>query len=172
MTGLLNRGALTCELRHMLDAHEPGTLLFIDLDGFMHVNDQLGHAAGDELLRRIGEEIRSCVRSTDIVARLGGDEFVAVIRTNDEIATFNLANRMLERLNLAAGELGQRVHVTASVGLTRWSAKNRIRDSDQLIDEADQAMYRAKKASGNRLVTVTSPIEPVVGPAAHDDAVN
>ena len=66
----------------------------------------------------------------------------------------------------------QGVHVTASVGLTRSTEQPHYRDSDQLIDEADQAMYRAKKASGNRLVTMTSPVEPAAGPASHDDAVS
>jgi diguanylate cyclase (GGDEF)-like protein len=160
LTGLSNRAALMRQLRQMLADHEPGVLLFIDLDGFKQVNDQLGHAAGDELLRRIAAEVRSCVRSTDIVARLGGDEFVAVIRTDDEIASFNLANRMIERLDLAAGEQQRRVQVTASVGLTRWTAASRALDPGFLIDEADRAMYRAKQASGNQLVIFTAPGEP------------
>jgi diguanylate cyclase (GGDEF)-like protein len=143
----------------MLADREPGVLLFIDLDGFKQVNDRLGHATGDELLRRIGAEVRSCVRSTDIVARLGGDEFVAVIRTDDEIASFNLANRMIERLDLAAGEQQQRVQVTASVGLTRWTAASRTRDPGALLDEADRAMYRAKQASGNQLAISGTPAD-------------
>ena len=160
LTGLYTRPALLRQLRQLLDDDQPGTLLFVDLDGFKQVNDRLGHAAGDELLQHIAAEIRSCVRSTDIVARLGGDEFVVVLRTDDEIATFNLANRMIERLDLAAGEHERHVQVTASVGLTRWSAGNRTGDAGHLIDEADHAMYRAKRASGNRLVIVPAVGEP------------
>lgn len=150
LTGLHNRPALMRELRRMLDAGEPGTLLFIDLDGFKQVNDRLGHATGDDLLRHIGQEIRACMRSTDIAARLGGDEFVAVIRTDDETASFNLAIRMIERLNHAALEYDERAAVTASVGLTRWSATDHP-DPGHLIDLADRAMYRAKFASGNQV---------------------
>jgi diguanylate cyclase (GGDEF)-like protein len=156
LTGLYNRPAVLGQLRQMIEAGEPGAVLFIDLDGFKSVNDRFGHFAGDELLRKVGAELTASVRPTDSVARLGGDEFVVVVRTDDETAAYMLASRLIERLDSDAGSHDQGLGVTASIGLVRWSAEHVPPSAEWAIDEADHAMYEAKRNHGNQLAIVSS----------------
>jgi diguanylate cyclase (GGDEF)-like protein len=156
LTGLFNRAAVLTQLRQMIHDRHPGAVLFIDLDGFKSINDRFGHSVGDEVLRQVGVEITASVRGTDVVARLGGDEFVVVMRTDDETAAFVLASRLIERLDIDAGSHDQGLGVTASIGLVRWSSDALPASAEWAIDEADHAMYEAKRNSGNQLAIVSS----------------
>jgi diguanylate cyclase (GGDEF)-like protein len=120
----------------------------VDLDGFKGVNDRSGHAAGDAVLRAVTAALGGVVRETDTVARLGGDEF-AVLAEVDPGGSEALAARLRD----AVARIGAGVGVTASVGVTD------VRPGDEgheVLGRADQAMYRAKGAGGNR-VTVLAP---------------
>jgi diguanylate cyclase (GGDEF)-like protein len=119
--------------------------LFIDIDGFKHVNDNLGHAAGDELLQAVGARLESAVRDQDTVGRLGGDEFVVLVDTDaDEAALDRLADRLTavlrEPVELADGR--KIFSVTASIGV----AIGRYNSPDELLRDADLALYAAKAA--------------------------
>ena len=113
----------------------------MDLDGFKQVNDTHGHEAGDQLLAEIARRLQQVVRADDTVARLGGDEFVMVFRDCTSAAVF-------ERILAAVGKpvvLEQAViQVSASLGVAYFKADTR--DGDQLLREADQAMYQSKIA--------------------------
>jgi diguanylate cyclase (GGDEF)-like protein len=121
-------------------------VLFLDVDGFKAVNDSLGHAAGDSLLRSIGRRLDAAVRRSDTVSRYSGDEFVILlpeISNSDDAA---LVARKLVRAASGPHRIGSRnVTVTASVGIALYPEDGR--DSETLIRHADAAMYEAKRSS-------------------------
>ena len=118
-------------------------ILFIDLDNFKDVNDALGHEFGDLLLKAVTLRLRGCTRETDTVARLGGDEF-ALIHTGLERSqsAAKLAEKVLERLSEPFSLEGQEVHISASIGVTICPLDHD--DPQQIVKNADMAMYRAK----------------------------
>ncbi len=158
LTGLLNRASLIEELTHLLTPHpgRAGTflgVLFLDLDGFKLINDRLGHAAGDALLRATANRLRAGVRGCDVVARIGGDEFVVVTPALPaaDVAR-ELAERLVVDLSSAVPIPGQRpVGVGVSIGVTTLAADERS-TSDLLLAEADTAMYAAKVGGRNQVV--------------------
>lgn len=123
-------------------------LVFIDLDNFKFINDSLGHAAGDELLKEVAARLASCLRSPDTVARLGGDEFVLVIndhyRTNSVIS---LLERILQEIGRPIMLSGREFHVGASLGVAMYP--NDGDDAQILLKHADVAMYAAKDRGRN-----------------------
>jgi diguanylate cyclase (GGDEF)-like protein len=149
LTGLPNRMRFDERLEQALNTEriDPGyhfAVLFIDLDGFKLINDDLGHAAGDELLRTVAKRLRGIVRKHDLVARYGGDEFTVLL---DRIPNLkyaeNVATRLIERIQESYLINNQGLRVGASVGIVISSGKSNAR---QIIGNADQAMYRAKTA--------------------------
>lgn len=154
LTGLPNRALVLDRAERMLarGARDPKILagaMFVDVDGFKHVNDRLGHAAGDQLLRVIGGRLQSAVRDQDTVGRLGGDEFVVLVECSTEEATLDeLADRMTESLREPVDLDGDRhaCSVTASIGV----AIGRYETADELLRDADLALYSAKVAGKDR----------------------
>ncbi|MHB8240741.1 MAG: bifunctional diguanylate cyclase/phosphodiesterase [Solirubrobacteraceae bacterium] len=154
LTGLPNRALVLDRAEQLLarSARRPGTLsgaLFIDIDGFKHVNDNLGHAAGDQLLKTVGERLQLAVRDHDTVGRLGGDEFVVLVdSTTDETALDRLADRLTEVLREPVVlDDGRKVFsVTASIGV----AMGQYTTPDGLLRDADLALYAAKAAGKDR----------------------
>jgi diguanylate cyclase (GGDEF)-like protein/PAS domain S-box-containing protein len=123
-------------------------LVFIDLDNFKFINDSLGHAAGDELLKVVAGRLTGCLRSTDTVARLGGDEFVLLI--NDHYSTSSLITvleRVLEEVGRPITLAGREFHVGASMGVALYP--NDGDDAQLLLKHADVAMYAAKDRGRN-----------------------
>jgi diguanylate cyclase (GGDEF)-like protein/PAS domain S-box-containing protein len=154
LTDLPNRVLLADRLRqNMAQAQRRGKLLavvFLDLDGFKTVNDQHGHAAGDQLLIVLAARMKQTLREGDTLARIGGDEFVAVLIDLDDAAA---CEPMLARLLAAAAEpvpFGDiNLQVSASLGVAFYPQAGEP-DADQLLRQADQAMYHAKVAGKNR----------------------
>ena len=154
LTGLPNRALVLDRADQLLSraARHPGMLagaLFIDIDGFKHVNDNLGHAAGDELLKAVGQRLQGAVRDEDTVGRLGGDEFVVLVDSTASGATLDLlADRLTEVLREPV-ELddGRKIFsVTASIGV----AVGQYSAPDALLRDADLALYAAKAAGKDR----------------------
>ena len=149
LTGLPNRNSLAARLEHaILRVNRSGdrlALLFIDLDHFKKVNDNHGHAAGDEVLRQAAARIRACVREVDSVARLGGDEFVVLLESDVRPDTPGIIG---ERIRDAFGSpfdwKGTEVRCGASVGVSLYP--DNARDPAALLASADEAMYRVKTA--------------------------
>ncbi len=122
--------------------------LMLDLDRFKLVNDTLGHAFGDKLLRLVAERLRASVRESDTVARLGGDEFVVILcGIGGAEAAAKLATKIIETLSRPLAIDGHEVFVTASIGISMFPADGI--DKDDLITNADIAMYRAKEKGRN-----------------------
>jgi diguanylate cyclase (GGDEF)-like protein len=143
LTGLRNRAALA-------DATAEGTVVFVDLDDFKAVNDNLGHHAGDELLCEVARRLEACVRSTDVPVRLGGDEFAIVLPGVDQPGAERLADRILLELSLPFAVGGTEVNVGASIGIA--GAGDAPGGLDQALRRADAAMYAAKKHGKRRWV--------------------
>jgi diguanylate cyclase (GGDEF)-like protein/PAS domain S-box-containing protein len=155
LTGLLNRAALEAEIEAALRrARADGSsaaVLFIDLDGFKAINDTYGHSAGDEILRAVSTRVTSAVRTSDRVARLGGDEFVVLIAPlpSPRIAE-STAERILRALTQPVHVGDHTIGLGASVGVAVVEAPLDV-DGADLIERADEAMYRAKQSGGARL---------------------
>jgi diguanylate cyclase len=145
LTNLPNRALFRERVGHSLrrrsQAATPLALLFVDLDDFKTVNDQLGHAAGDDLLVAVASRLKICVRDEDTVARLGGDEFAILLEqaSSHEVA-IRVADRILEAMRPPFPLQGRQVQVGASVGVTVSEAT----EVDAVLREADVAMYMAK----------------------------
>lgn len=153
LTRLPNRRLFRDRLeQEVKKAHRAGlraALLFIDLDRFKEVNDLLGHDAGDQLLKQAALRLSECVRETDTVARLGGDEFTVILSELEDIAHVELiAQKLLARL-AEPFRLGTEVaYVSGSIGITLYPAD--AEEPEELIRNADQAMYAAKSAGRNQ----------------------
>jgi diguanylate cyclase (GGDEF)-like protein/PAS domain S-box-containing protein len=153
LTGLPNRARFMEEIERAIArarrAEGCFALAFIDLDRFKNVNDSLGHAAGDELLRSMGKRLSSMVRESDMVARLGGDEFVVLLDNLHDTGSLDmLAKRLLLALQEPLVLLGQSVHCSGSIGFAVFPGDGS--DAASLIKHADVAMYQAKQAGKNR----------------------
>jgi diguanylate cyclase (GGDEF)-like protein len=154
LTDLPNRALVLDRAEQMLarTARAPGMVagaLFVDVDGFKHVNDNLGHAAGDILLRTIGQRLQAAVRDQDTVGRLGGDEFVVLVESGANESTADiLADRLVEALRepIDVGKGAADVSVTVSIGV----AVGRYSTPDALLRDADLALYAAKAAGRDR----------------------
>ncbi|MFN8109337.1 MAG: sensor domain-containing diguanylate cyclase [Thermoleophilia bacterium] len=152
LTGLGNRALLMDRVRAALarDGARPVGLLLMDLDGFKSVNDRYGHAAGDRLLTTVAERVRACVRPIDTIGRLGGDEFLAVLEVVEGVTE---AREIAGRLERAVWEPidvggGETVNVGLSVGVA-VGIPGQV-DADELLDQADRAMYARKAVSVHR----------------------
>jgi len=125
-------------------------VFFIDLDLFKHVNDSLGHAAGDEVLRCVGNRMKAVVRESDTVARFGGDEFVLILRDTgaDHEVIANVANKFINTINKPIPYAEQTCNVGASIGIACFPSDGA--SPEQIIRNADTAMYEAKKNGKNQ----------------------
>ena len=148
---LLFRERLSQELAKASTGASYGALLYIDLDHFKRVNDGCGHGVGDEVLTIIARRLCACVKDGDLVARLGGDEFAIVLHhVADPAAACAIAGRIAESLE-APVALGTREHlVSASIGVTLFPADGA--GLDELVRNADSAMYRAKELGRGRFM--------------------
>jgi diguanylate cyclase (GGDEF)-like protein/PAS domain S-box-containing protein len=159
LTNLANRRLLLDRLNHtLLSGDRLGlecAILFIDLDHFKNINDSLGHAAGDLLLKQMAERLISCVREGDTVARLGGDEFVILLQDMSKQSTEPaaqaeiIANKLLNIISKPFQLPSHTYKITASIGVV-ISSNNEV-SSDDLLKNADIAMYQAKKSGRNKV---------------------
>lgn len=152
LTGLPNRTVFNDRLEHALHkSHRNSTRLavfFLDLDHFKHINDSLGHKAGDTLLCEVAERLKSCVREGDTVARLGGDEFTLIL---EEVRSAQYVAKVAEKVLAAVSRSYMlettEVNVSPSIGISLYPADGR--DVDLLLRNADAAMYHAKNNGRN-----------------------
>ena len=141
-------------------------LMFLDLDGFKQVNDQLGHDSGDLLLKQVAERLKTCVRQTDTVARLGGDEFTIVLSIRDRNDAVQVAEKVLRVLSQPYDLNGKVAdQVGTSIGIALYPADGS--QAADLMKKADAAMYAAKQAGKRtyRFATVEMPKAPESAPA-------
>ncbi|MCH8477034.1 MAG: EAL domain-containing protein [Wenzhouxiangella sp.] len=155
LTGLPNRTLLTDRLRQALaQADQRGSevmVAYIDIDSFKSINDQYGHTHGDECLRQVGHRLQEIVRSSDTVARLGGDEFVLIVHGRDHaLDSAKLLQRVLATVSTPCPVDKAEISMTVSIGATLYPQTQPM-EADQLLRQADQAMYQAKQQGRNRI---------------------
>lgn len=153
LTGLPNRlslkGRMTLAIAMAKRHHLKMAVLFIDLDRFKTINDSLGHAVGDSLLRLVAERLTKITRSTDVVSRQGGDEFVVLLsEVADEHAITSMADKLCEAIGAPYALAGQALRIGATIGISVYPDDSS--DADTLIQHADVAMYDAKNNGRNR----------------------
>jgi diguanylate cyclase (GGDEF)-like protein len=152
LTGLPNRMLLNDRIGQAIARarRDKGrvAVFFLDLDGFKHINDSLGHPAGDKLLQSVAKRLEYCVRNPDTVSRQGGDEFVAMLQELQRPEDAGLAAaRMMEAVGEAHFIDGHDLHVTVSIGVSLYPDDGQ--DAETLIKNADTAMYQAKESGRN-----------------------
>lgn len=153
LTGLSNRSLFADRLQQtMAQARRQNdhlAVVYIDLDNFKPVNDAFGHSAGDDLLVEVASRMRSTLREEDTLARLGGDEFAAIIvNVEDRASLEKLLKRLLADIAEPVWVADHLVEVSASIGVALYPQTVEL-DGDQLLRQADQAMYRAKQGGRN-----------------------
>ena len=157
LTDLPNRTLLFDRLRQAVLAakreDQTMALLIMDLDGFKEINDTYGHQAGDVVLKQLAKRLRSRVRDSDTVARMGGDEFAFVLAGDDQAGAAEAAARLMGALQTPFTVKGKRLEVGASIGVAVFPQDGV--HPDTLLREADEAMYRAKRAGGGYAVSRT-----------------
>lgn len=149
LTSLPNRTLFYESLRKIIKQAETNhriiSVLFLDIDNFKNINDALGHALGDELLRQFSLRLLECLRIRDMIARLGGDEFGCILITPDGSGDAGVvASKIREALRRPFELQGHQINVTASIGISVYPTDSL--DADTLVKNGDTAMYRSKKA--------------------------
>ncbi len=152
LTGLPNRGVFNDRLEHAIhQSHRKAVRLavfFLDLDRFKHINDSLGHKAGDNLLCEVANRLKQCVREGDTVARLGGDEFTLILEDIRSIQfVAKVADKVLDVISQSYTIDDTDVSISPSIGISLYPADGQ--DSDVLLRNADAAMYHAKESGRN-----------------------
>ena len=162
LTGVFNRRYLeeriTSEFAFAFRHKTALCVLLVDIDHFKRINDTYGHAAGDYVLRSVANSLKAGIRTEDVVARYGGEEFAIIARGVDVPGARAFAERvrvMIERTHIAWE--GQRIAVTASVGLSHNHAASPAARPEALVADADTALYAAKRAGRNRVEVAQSP---------------
>lgn len=154
LTGLPNRGYLRERLEQVMarsrrDARLGYAVLYADVDRFKIINDSLGHLAGDEVLREVARRLRRCVREPDLVARLGGDEFAILLEGIEAPEdAVRVARRIIEAMDAPLQVAGREIATSTSVGIAMGEAT--YRSADEILRDADDAMYRAKRSGRHR----------------------
>ncbi len=164
LTGLPNRilfnDRIDTALAHAQRQQSMLALLFLDLDRFKVINDSLGHAVGDQLLRVVSRRIRKCLRTDDTVARLGGDEFMVLLTDIKSSADAGrIGNKIIDSLVKPASCNGHELHITTSIGVSIYPFDGL--DTDTLVKNSDVSMYRAKELGRNKLVYYTAEMNAV-----------
>lgn len=160
MTRALNRRflptILTREISIAEQTRAPFCLLMIDVDHFKQINDRWGHSAGDVVLKQVADALSDALRMNDFIFRYGGEEFLVILVESDRAEALEIAERVRVEIANRAIKLkdGTDIAVTASIGLAEYLGQA---DYEQLIDAADQALYKAKALGRNRIVLADAP---------------
>jgi diguanylate cyclase (GGDEF)-like protein len=157
LTQLFNKRMVNNFLTDIFQEHESKlaniAIGFVDIDKFKLFNDSCGHQAGDDALRIVADILRSLTRPGDFIGRYGGEEFLFVLRNTDETGAYGYAERIRSEIERRGKIMSQRFHghiLTVSIGVSLYS--RRYADYTDMIEAADEAMYRAKNEGRNRIV--------------------
>jgi diguanylate cyclase (GGDEF)-like protein len=155
LTGMLNRANLEKEAQRELRRARAGggymSVLFCDMDKLKRINDELGHDAGDRVLRQTGALLKRSLRSSDVLGRYGGDEFVVILPSLTRETAWERADQLVSSVRSVNEHLSEDLHVGLSVGIATFPFD--AQDYPTLVRLADQAMYLAKREGGNRVRT-------------------
>lgn len=165
LTGLRNRRALDLQMKALIRLGATFGLMHIDLDFFKQVNDTLGHAAGDHVLREVARVLTQETRATDMAARVGGDEFVVVFpNLSDTVQLMRIADRIIASVTEPIAFDGRECRISASIGVT-VSSFYEVPDADRMLSDADSALYDVKRDGRGKALLVGGPtIEGLIKP--------
>jgi diguanylate cyclase (GGDEF)-like protein len=151
LTGLPNRHSFYEHLHHEIRLAEqngvPFAVVFVDLDGFKPINDALGHAVGDVVLKSVARRLEQSVRKHDIISRYGGDEYVIILTDIRKNEVPSVAHKIISMIAIPYEAGGKTVSLTSSVGIATYP--NSGLTVDELVAHADAAMYRSKRSGRN-----------------------
>lgn len=151
LTGLYNRSLLQSTLEYAIHqshrSNTPMTIFMLDLDNFKVINDQLGHAVGDSVLKSVSEFLREKFRASDMVFRIGGEEFLALIYNTDEASALDIANKL--RLEIEQLPLIPNHPITTSIGVSTLPPDA---DWEEWMKICDEKLYRAKSNGRNQVI--------------------
>ena len=156
MTELLNRRGLNAVLDYFQATSQSFAVLALDIDYFKRVNDTFGHDVGDTVITTVARQLQQGARQTDVICRNGGEEFLMILPGADREVAMMIAERVRRRIE--AFELRPVGHITISVGVAFWAAKNST-PMEHIFKQADDALYQAKNAGRNRVVVVKNSAE-------------
>lgn len=149
LTGLLNRNSFKARIETQIDRAGTATVMVVNLDGFKHVNDGLGHATGDTLLQALALRLAASLGPEDVLARLVGDEFAILLSSErDPLEIAARADAILDLIGRPFSVCGHQLHLSGSIGVAL--APFHARDADELVVRADLALFRAKMEGGRR----------------------
>ncbi|XQY91391.1 diguanylate cyclase domain-containing protein [Metabacillus sp. HB246100] len=161
LTELPNRTMLNSHLRKALSRakrkNHSISIMFIDLDGFKQVNDTHGHEAGDLLLKEVAIRLNDSVREEDLISRIGGDEFILVFEETSKEEVASISNRILDKMKEPFTLLDHHVKISPSIGISKFP--DNANSINELIINADKAMYYAKKQGKNNYQFFTSDLQ-------------
>ena len=162
LTGLANRNLFNSRFNQCIDLADRDNnklaLMYIDLDGFKHINDSLGHSAGDLLLTEAASRLKTSVRKSDTVARLGGDEFAIIMANNESVYSVETVANKILKLIAEPYQIKDKVrYVTASIGVTFFPDDGK--DAETLLRKADSAMYTSKENGRNTVQFFTKEMD-------------
>jgi len=146
LTGLDNRRGVESSIEYRMGQKKVFSIMLLDLNGFKQLNDTCGHQAADEVLKQFTAELKSIFRSGDLVGRWGGDEFIVVVNAGIEAAGAHIeriSRWVFGDYTIRVGDTSRKVAVSAAIGAAEWQAGDSLRT---LLDRADAAMYRDKRA--------------------------
>jgi diguanylate cyclase (GGDEF)-like protein/PAS domain S-box-containing protein len=156
LTGIPNRRGILDRITAALElavkppvAASSSALIYMDLDRFKMINDELGHDIGDELLIAFARRTRHCLREDDMFGRIGGDEFVVFLPDTDETEALLVATRLCESLSRVWNLNGQEIHTSSSIGIAFYPEAGQ--DVHSLLRHSDEALYRAKRAGRSQI---------------------
>lgn len=156
LTGLMNRRGMEALLEELQQAGQPFSLLMADIDHFKKVNDEFGHVAGDQVLQFFAQHMQDISRPNDVVCRVGGEEFMIILPNTELSVAHKVAERIRERIAAdICPSVG--VPVTLSLGVAHWPCATQ--SVEQVIHNADQALYAAKQAGRNQVQSTQVPCE-------------
>jgi diguanylate cyclase (GGDEF)-like protein len=169
LTGALNRRAFMARGERLVSRHRhegaPLSVLFLDLDHFKSLNDRFGHAGGDDVLTCFVGLVNSCIRPTDFLFRIGGEEFCCLLPHTGTAQAYRIAERIRHQVETASVIItGMPVKATVSIGIASTDVSGY--DLDVLIRRADSAVYAAKRAGRNRVVTADADVPWVAASAS------
>ncbi|MDZ4202138.1 MAG: EAL domain-containing protein [Gallionella sp.] len=151
LTALPNKTQLEERLNYLLSLAKRGrgqlAVMFLDLDHFKHINDTLGHSAGDALLVEVAKRLKACMRDGDTISRQGGDEFILLLPSGDVQTVSHIAEKLLDAVAQPYQIAGKEMNVTPSIGIALYPGDGK--DFEMLASNADAAMYRAKQEGRN-----------------------
>ncbi len=156
LTGLLNRRALfelaSCQFSEAVKQGSPLSVIMLDIDHFKAVNDNYGHAAGDIVLQKVAETLETYLRDDDLKARMGGEEFVLIMASTEQAIALQMAERLRQQIaSMSIKVNGNSIRISSSFGVATLNAEESL---EQLMDQADQALYQAKRNGRNRVETI------------------